>query len=235
MKRSRYRKRTPAGILVVAAVWVLFGLSVPAVLHAGREMRVAGGRPVPEGMTTHPEKFFPVYSNDNTLKVLKKEGFYPFDDFDHHRDEILDKVGLHVKYAKVGINIPRRCFWVTYNFWEKRAALRKILPETLVRSMIDMTIEGKDDETGGVLCLRDMKTGIYYLGFGMFTLRKEFSTDNSVPGRTTFRDYVALKRTTPEVVEVLKEALQWIIAHKKDLTRTYWNPIGIPSGRSSSK
>ncbi len=79
---------------------------------------------------------------------------------------------------------------------------------------------------GGILCLRDMKTGTYYLGFGMFTARKAFTTDNSVAGRDVFRDYVALKKTTPGVVEVFKEALQWIIVHKKQLTATYWNPIG---------
>ena len=210
--------------LSVCLVLLLFFLSHPASASQGR--KVEGGRPVPEGMVANPEKFFPVYANDDTLKILENAGFKAFDDFDHHREAIMNEVGLHVKFAKVGINIPRRCFWVTYNFWEKRDMLRKILPESLIRSMIDMTIEGRNDEMGGILCLRDMKTGVYYLGFGVFTQRKEFSTDNSVAGRNVFKDYVALKRTTPEVVEILKEALQWIIAHKKQLTQTYWNPIG---------
>ncbi len=226
MKSFRYREGMLPKYAGVLFFLVLFLLMVSPTLHAGQEMKVAGGRSVPKGMMAHPEKFFPVYSRDDTLKILKDDGFSPFDDFDHHREEIMDKVGLHVKYAKVGINIPRRCFWVTYNFWEKRDMLRKILPESLIRSMIDMAIEGSNDEMGGVLCLRDMKTGVYYLGFGMFTQRKEFTTDNSVPGRNVFKDYVALKKTTPEVVEILTEALQWIVAHRKQLTQTYWNPIG---------
>ncbi len=214
-------------IIWLGAIFSLFFLFfvIYPVAYAG-VVPVPGGRPIPEGMLGNPGKFFPVYLQDNSLKILKDQGFFAFDDFDHHRPEIEKKVGLHVKYAKVGINIPRRCFWVTYNFWEKRDALRKILPESLIRSLIDMTVKGKNDEMGGVLCLRDMKTGIYYLGFGVFTDRKEFTTDNTVTGRNTFKDYVALKKTTPQVVEVFKEALQWIIAHKKELTRTYWNPIG---------
>ncbi len=188
--------------------------------------RVAGGLPLTAGMRKNPEDFFPVFKRDNTLKILKNMGFRAFDDFDHHRGKIETRTGLHVKYAKLGINIPRRCFWVTYNFWKKRDILRKFLPPSLVRSLIDMTVEGKNDEMGGILCLRDMKTGKFFLGFGMFTERKEFTTDNSVPARNVFRDYVALKETTPEVVEILKEALAWIISHKKQLTKTYWNPVG---------
>jgi len=224
MKWFRYRKYVHAGGLGI--VLILFLVLKAPGLFAGQKAGVAGGRPVPKKMVANPEKFFPIYAEDDTLKLLEKAGFYAFDDFDHHRKEIQNRTGLQVKYAKVGINIPRRCFWVTYNFWEKRDVLRKILPKTLIRSMIDMTIKGNDDEMGGILCLRDMKTGAYYLGFGMFTLRKEFSTDNSVKGRKSFRDYVVLRKTTPEVVAILKEALQWIITHKKQLTETYWNPIG---------
>ena len=187
---------------------------------------VPGGRSIPEGMLENPGKFFPVYSQDNSLRLLENHGFFAFDDFDHHRSEIEKKVGLHIKYAKVGLNIPRRSFWITYNFWERRGVLRKILPKGLVRSLIDMTVKGKNDEMGGILCLRDMKTGSYYLGFGVFTQRKEFTSDNTATGKNMFKDYVALKKTTPQVVEVLKEALQWIIAHRKQLTETYWDPVG---------
>jgi hypothetical protein len=187
---------------------------------------VAGGLPLTADMRKDPESFFPVFKHDDTLGILKNRGFHVFDDFDHHRKEIRKALGLHVKYAKLGINIPRRCFWVTYNFWKKRALLRKFLPPSLIRSLIDLTIEGKNDEMGGILCLRDMKTGKFFLGFGMFTRRKGFTTDNSVPARNVFRDYVALRETTPEVAEILKEALTWIVSHKKQLTQTYWEPIG---------
>jgi len=195
-------------------------------LEKGAADKVAGGLPLTAGMRKDPEAFFPVFKRDDTLRILKDGGFRVFDDFDHHRREIGERIGLHVKYAKLGINIPRRCFWVTYNFWKKRALLRKFLPPSLIRSLIDLTVEGKNDEMGGILCLRDMKTGRFFLGFGMFTRRKEFTTDNSVPARNVFRDYVALRETTPEVVEILKEALTWIVSHKKQLTQTYWEPVG---------
>ena len=188
--------------------------------------QVEGGLPVPAAMRKNPEKFFPVYKKADTLKILHGFGFKTFDDVDHHRKEIGKHLGLHLTQARLIINIPRKCFWVSYHFWEKRGKLRRYLPPRLMNSLFDMAIAGKNDEMSDILCLRDMKTGKVYLGFGIFTLRKEFRTDNRVAGRTAFRDYVALKETTPKLVEILKEVTAWIVPRKPDLTRVYWDPVG---------
>ncbi len=197
-----------------------------AAISFSRDLRVEGGLPVPAGMRQHPEKFFPVCKGVDTLEVLHAFGFHTFDDVDHHRKEIKKTVGLNLRNARLIINIPRRCFWVSYHFWKKRDRVMKYLPHELMDSLFDMAITGRNDEMGGILCLKDMKSGKVYLGFGMFTLRKRFKTDNRVSGRTNFHDYVALKETSPKLVAVLKEVTAWIVPRKKDLTRVYWNPIG---------
>jgi len=191
-----------------------------------RESRVEGGLPVPLKMRQHPERFFPVYKQTDTLKVLKAFGFHIFDDVDHHRNEIKKTLGLNLSNATLIINIPRRCFWVSYHFWKKRGRLIKYLPPQLMNSLFDMAITGKNDEMGGILCLKDTQSGKVYLGFGMFTLRKKFKTDNRVTGRDRFRDYVALKETTPKLVAILKAVTAWIVPRKKALTRVYWEPVG---------
>ncbi len=230
-RRRGKREGKIAGIGLSLFLWLcLSGNGIPANRRGGGLKKapnsVEGGSRVTPGMRRHPERYFPVYQGDDSLKILKGYGFQIFDDVDHHRQEIQKRLGLNPRNARLEINIPRRCFWVAYHFWKRRDVLRKFLPPRLMRSLFDMEVIKKDDEMGGILCLRDVKTGKLYLGFGIFTLRRGYKTDNRVSGRRTYGDYVALKAGSPRLLQLLKEVTAWIVPRKKDLTRVYWEPVG---------
>ncbi len=211
-------------LVMLTLVWALPAYPAPAAKTGVAP--VEGGIPIPPAMRAHPSKFFPIHDKDDSLTILKHHGFYIFDDLDHHHKRVREETGMHPKYTKPEINIPRRCFWVAYHFWRNRHALQAFLPPKLMRSLFDMEVVAKDDEMGGILVLMDLKTGKFYLGFGIFTLRKGFKTDNQLAERRVFRDYVAVKEITPAQVKVLGEAAQWVFPRKSRLKQIYWNPIG---------